>query len=85
MYEITGIITFWVLRIGLIVFLIFFIVSFNNFRQSVTRTVKTSKDTWTRRPLTMVEAAKKIPWYGLAIFVLALLLAILSWITLFLF
>lgn len=85
MYEIAGIITFWVLRIGLIVFLIFFIVSFNNFRQSVTRTVKTSKDTWTRRPLTMVEAAKEIPWYGLAIFVLALLLVVLSWITLFLF
>lgn len=85
MYEVTGIITFWILRIGLIVLLIWFIVDFNRLRQSITRTIKTSETTWTRRPLTTKETIKEIPWYGWVIFILVLVLTILCWWTLIIF
>ena len=85
MYEITGIITFWILRIGLIIFLIFLVIDFNRFRQSVTRSIKTSRTTWSRRSLTTREAVKEIPWYGWVIFILTLVLTILCWWTLFVF
>lgn len=85
MYEITGIITFWILRISLVVLLIWLIVDFNRLRQSITRTVKTSETTWTRRPLTISEGIKEIPWYGYVAFILVLVLVILSWWTLIIF
>lgn len=85
MYEVTGIITFWILRIGLVVLLVWSIVDFNRLRQSITRSVRTSETTWTRRPLTISEGIREIPWYSWAVFILVLVLAILAWWTLIIF
>lgn len=85
MYEVTGIITFWVLRIGLIVLLVLLVIDFHRFRQTITRSVKVSENTWQRRPLTVTEAARHVPWYGWLTFILVLVLTILCWLTLLIF
>lgn len=85
MYEITGIIVFWILRIGLIALLVFFVYDFIRFRNSITRSVRTSETTWTRRPLTTKEATKELPWQAWLVFALALVLGFFSWFTLFIF
>ena len=85
MYELTGIIVFWMIRITSIIALIYFIIDFNRFRESITRTVRTSNNTFKHRSLTIKEGIKELPWQAWLIFIAILIIGFFSWYTLFIF
>ena len=82
MYEVTGIITFWVLRVGLLVLLFMFIHGFRVDRQNYSCTIPTKNNTWKKVPISWKNYFKNVK-PQLIIFFIILLLDIVCWLTLF--
>lgn len=84
MYEIVGIITMWLLRIGLLGLFIYSCIDASNFKGNITRHVPTENDTWKIRPLTWREFIREQP--GIIGFIAGIFaLDALAWATYWLF
>lgn len=84
MYEIVGIVTMWVLRIGLFGLFIFACIDLSRFKSNITREVQTSETTWERRSITWIELVKSYPT-AIIFDGFILLLDIFAWMTLIFF
>lgn len=82
MYEVTGMIVFWVLRVGLLVLLLMFIQGCRIDRQNYSCTVPTKNNTWKIVPMSWRSYLKNIKPL-IVVFFIVLLLDIVCWLTLF--
>lgn len=84
MYEIVGIITMWILRIGLFGLFVFTCIDLFCSKVNITREVQTSETTWERRSVSWMEFVKSYP-AAIIFNGFILLLDILAWMTLIFF
>ena len=82
MYLLTGIITMWVIRLGLVAFLIIIAIAGNNDRLNHTITERTGEQTWINRNMTVKEYIKNINILGWSVLLIIIILLVLSWLTL---